>query len=343
MSDILWKRYPRVHAESWARKWLQIEANLQHAPKTVDAYGRDLEDFLHFCERHEFPIETATREHISLYVRDLATRPHPRATHSQPTHGLANRTMVRRLVTVRLFFDFLVEEDVRERSPVARGHYTPGHLFGGHRDRGLLRRYEKLPWIPSPEQWDRLVQAAQAEPLRNRLMFALAYDGALRCEELCTLETRDLIDPVQRLIRIRAEATKGRRDRTVRYRPTTRPLLNDYLRQRRHLNASSGRLFLSESRRNLGQALSTAAWDKVVRRLREHARVPEFTTHTFRHLRLTDLARAGLELHDIAAYAGHKSAQTALTYLHLSGCDVTEKVRDALESLTVRWMGETKP
>ena len=38
------------------------------------------------------------------------------------------------------------------------------------------------------------------EPLRNRLMFALAYDAALRREELCALDLRD-VDPAHRITR----------------------------------------------------------------------------------------------------------------------------------------------
>jgi hypothetical protein len=46
--------------------------------------------------------------------------------------GLANATLQQRLsVTVRLFYDFLVEEGVRESNPVGRGRYTPGRHFGG--------------------------------------------------------------------------------------------------------------------------------------------------------------------------------------------------------------------
>jgi integrase len=34
--------------------------------------------------------------------------------------------------------------------------------------------------------------------------------------------------------------------------------------------------------------------------------MPQFSTHTLRHLCLTDLARAGWELHAIATFAGHR-------------------------------------
>ncbi|WP_235026099.1 site-specific integrase, partial [Caballeronia arationis] len=52
------------------------------------------------------------------------------------------------------------------------------------------------------------------EPKRNRCMLAFAYDAALRREELCQLRGSDL-DPAHRLLRIRAETTKGHRERVV--------------------------------------------------------------------------------------------------------------------------------
>ena len=66
--------------------------------------------------------------------------------------GLANATMQQRLVPVRLFYDYLIEEGVRESNPVGRGRYTPGRRFGGQQ-RGLVPRLTKLPWIPTEPQW----------------------------------------------------------------------------------------------------------------------------------------------------------------------------------------------
>jgi integrase len=66
------------------------------------------------------------------------------------------------------------------------------------------------------------------------------------------------------------------------------------------------------------------------------AGLPDFTTHTFRHLRLTDLARSGLELHEIATYAGHRSLNTTLKYIHLGSQELGEHVRRATRSLEAR-------
>ena len=46
----------------------------------------------------------------------------------------------------------------------------------------------KLPWIPGEAEWLRLLAVFADEPIRNRVMLALAYDAALRREELCNGE-----------------------------------------------------------------------------------------------------------------------------------------------------------
>ena len=54
---------------------------------------------------------------------------------------------------------------------------------------------------------------------------------------------------------------------------------------------------------NHAQPLSLWTWSKVARRIAVDAGVPQFSTHTLRHLCLTDLARMGWEIHAIAAFA----------------------------------------
>src|SRR5260370_27182335 len=117
---------------------------------------------------------------------------------------------------------------MRDSNPVGRGRYTPGRGFAGHRDRGLIPRFTKLPWIPSDEQWSQLLEATKSEPLRNRPMLALAYDAGLRREQLCSVRTDDL-DPSRRTVRIRAETTTSPRERVVPYSAATVVLLHAYL------------------------------------------------------------------------------------------------------------------
>jgi len=335
MAEVRWERYPLVARSPHARAWLTIQAHLGRAPNTVEAYGRALQDYLAFTERSGVGAETAAREHIAAYVHDLVSRPNPRGANVRVLDagvGLANATLQQRLTAVRLYYDYLMEEGVRADNPVGRGRYTPGTAFGGRRERGLLPRYHTLPWIPTDEEWHAVLAAARVEPFRNRVMLALAYDAGLRREELCALETGDF-DPSARLLRVRAEATKGRRERVVPYSAPTGALYAAYLGERRALGRARGPLFLSASRRNRAQPLTIWTWSKVVARLAARADVPRFTTHTLRHLCLTDLARAGWDLHEIAAFAGHRNPQTTLLYIQLSGRDLAAKLEQGMAAI----------
>lgn len=237
-----------------------------------------------------------------------------------------------RITAIRLFYDHLIEENIRQDNPVGRGKYTPGKGFAGHRDRALIPRYRKLPWIPNNEQWQAILEATKSEPLRNRAMLAMSYDAALRREELCSIEIND-IDPAFRLITIRAEITKNRQSRVVPYSESTGVLYANYLNHRKTLSREKGGIFLSESKRNKSSSISLSTWSKVVERIAENSGVKQFTTHTPRHLCLTDLAKAGWDLHEIAQFAGHRSLETTKIYIHLSGRDLAEKLEKGMNQI----------
>ncbi len=321
-------RWPVLRRHEQAAEWLRIWADLGRAPRTIDAYARGLAEYLESCERDGIDPLAATRAQVAVFVRELTSRPSRRGANVVALDsgaGLANATLQQRLVPVRLFYDFLVEEGARESNPVGRGRYTPGRRFGGGSGRAVVPRMVKLPWIPSEAEWLQVLAVFRAEPVRNRLMLALAYDAALRREELCCLRTDDL-DPAHRTLRVRAETTKTRRERLVPYSAPTGVLLAEYLRRRAVISRARGPLFLSESRRNRAEPLSLWTWSKVVRRVALAAEVPRFSTHTTRHLCLTDLARMGWEVHAIATFAGHRSTDSTLRYIHLSGRELAAKL-----------------
>jgi hypothetical protein len=190
---VLWERYPMVAGNHRAREWLQIQADLGLARNTVEAYGRSLEDYLRFSAGRRTDVVDASRTHIAAYVcslshpENLRDSVQPGAEQSRP---LANATIQLRLTTVRLFYDYLVEEGLRLHSPVGRGRYTPGNGFGGHRARGLVPRFRKIPWIPSDAQWAQVLSVVTDQGSRDLLMFALAYDGALRRERAAQFADR---------------------------------------------------------------------------------------------------------------------------------------------------------
>jgi site-specific recombinase XerD len=330
-----WERYPLVSELPSARAWLSFQSKRGLAPNTLEAYGRGLQEFLGFAAGNAIFAEQATRHDIASYIAALRCRPNKRAASVITLNSgarLSNATLQQRITAVRLYYDFLVEEGVRGSNPVGRGWYVPRGAPAGRQPRALLPRLHKLPWIPNERQWEAILEATKLTCLRTRAMFALAYDGALRREEVCAIRIAD-VDPGLRLLRIRAEDTKNGQERVVPYSASAGELYGAYLNVRCRTSREPGALFLSESRRNAGKPLSIWTWSKAVTSIADQAGVSEFTTHTLRHLSLTDLARDGWDVHEIAKFAGHRSIESTLIYVHLSGRELAAKFEKGMAQI----------
>jgi integrase/recombinase XerD len=172
------EKWPVLVRHERAAEWLRIWADLGRAPRTIDAYARGLAEYLEVCERDGIDPMAATRAQVGVFIRELTSRPGrrgPNVVALDSGAGLSNATLQQRLVPVRLFYDFLMEEGLRESNPVGRGSYTPGRRFGGgHGSRPLVPRMVKLPWIPAEAEWLRILEVFRGEPARNRVMLALA-------------------------------------------------------------------------------------------------------------------------------------------------------------------------
>lgn len=141
------KKWPVPGRHEQAAAWLTICADPGRAPRTIDACARGPAEYLLMCEREDVDPVTATGAHITVYLRELTRRPHRRGANVvsiDSGSGPANATIQQRLVAVRLFYDFLMEEGLREPNPVGRGRYTPGRRVGGQQ-RGLVPRLVKPP------------------------------------------------------------------------------------------------------------------------------------------------------------------------------------------------------
>jgi len=101
-----WERYPRVAENAHAREWLTVQADLQLAANTIDAYGRAVDEYLRFAADGSFAPLVATRADIGGFVRHLFSRSARRSG-----ERLANATIQQRLTAVRLFYGV-----------IARGH-----------------------------------------------------------------------------------------------------------------------------------------------------------------------------------------------------------------------------
>lgn len=313
---------PNEHSLLLVERWLKLLSDLGRAQATLTAYRNALRHYFAFCSHNSIEPEKARFEDLAAYISpQLPGMPSP----------VASATLQLRLSAIRLWYDFLMYQDLCLVNPLPRSG-TPGMLSSG---RGLVPRVVKLPRIPDDAQWQAFLFHAASSPLRDRLMLALTYYGALRRSEITSLRVDDL-DFAHRLIRIRAETTKSRRERIVCYSPAVAPVLAAHLMQMKREGIARGALFRSASDRNQGAPLSFWTWNKTVRNWARMSGLPDISTHTFRHLRLTHLARAGWKLHELATYAGHRDPGTTQIYIHLSGRDLAARMAGAIETADIR-------
>ena len=93
---------------------------------------------------------------------------------------------------------------------------------------------------------------------------------------------------------------------------------------------------MSESNRNGGLPITLGTFNDVIERVREDIHLPFLTPHTFRHLRCTVLKRCGVDLQDIALYAGHRHVASTQVYIHLAPSEVGKRIREATGSFDAR-------
>ncbi|HEX4214368.1 MAG TPA: tyrosine-type recombinase/integrase [Candidatus Dormibacteraeota bacterium] len=307
---IRWDQLPIAATLPAARDWLERQADSALSAATVDAYSRAVERYLARCRELRLNPHLASTAQLARYFQELHAA------------GLGGAAIRQRYVAIRLFYACVVERRERVDNPLAGGLPVAGRPTP---DRSPA---PAPPWLPSESEWSSVLAAATSEPVRTRLMVALAYVGALRREDLCRIEVSKS-ELRQGRLRLSAPGVV----RVILIPATVAARVDDYLGPRR----SPSRLFTSESRRNADAPITVWTWAKVTRQLALRSGVPGFSSAALRHLRLIDLARAGRSAREIADFAGYRSPRLAYRYVQLARrqgvADVERRREEQVERL----------
>jgi integrase/recombinase XerD len=260
----------------------------RRAPRTVDAYRRDL---AHFAGRLGGSVGTATTEDLERYLAELRAQ------------GLAAATIARRIAALRAFFRHQLLLGLRRDNPAA--------------DLDLPRRRRKLPRTLSPAEAERLIDAATGtapRALRDRALVELLYGGGLRVGEAVALTKGD-VDLDARLVRALGKGNKERivpigraaADALRRYLSRGRPFLDSRRRPELFLNARGGAL----TRAGVFLILRTLAGRAGLEPERVHP-------HLLRHSFATHLLEGGADLRSVQEMLGHADLATTELYTHVS-------------------------
>lgn len=270
------------------RDWLAGEKRA--STHTIEAYLRDLGDFLGFLARHgggppaPAALSNLTPGDMRAWLADRRNR------------GLMASSSARALSAVKTFFRYATRERLFDNSAVLslRGpklpRGLPKPLTAADADTAIdqIGSFEDEPWIAA----------------RDRAVLCLLYGAGLRISEALGLDRSAL--PLGETLTILG---KGRKQRVVPLLPLVREAVADYVRLAPAM--AKGPLFLGAK----GKRLDPAIVQRAIRRLRVALGLPDHATpHALRHSFATHLLGAGADLRAIQDLLGHASLSTTQRY-----------------------------
>ncbi|HMZ51052.1 MAG TPA: tyrosine recombinase XerC, partial [Candidatus Sumerlaeota bacterium] len=284
--------------------WLRVEKNL--SPKTRDAYVYDLNRFAEFTARLQkttqegLCVEAVTTEEIREYIRYLREDLDYRAT-----------TLARTLSSIRVFFDFCVEQQGLGATPCA-GIQNP-------------RQPKKLPVYLVQNELKRLFDAPDlSSPLgiRDRAMLVLMAFCGMRLQELVGLNVADA-DFDGQTIKVLG---KGSKERLIPMNADVEAALREWLARRVPAEGERA-VFVNR----FGHRLSGRMVEKIVDKYVAVAGIAKasLSPHKLRHTFATMLHANDVDLVEIQTLLGHSSIATTQIYTHTNKARLQEAVERA--------------
>lgn len=267
---------------------LRLERGL--SLRTAKAYGADIELFIEYLEALDVDEwEEVTRDNIQEFLEEDRRK------------GMELTTLARRLVSIKVFFRYLVEEQI------VKNDITD--IMEGRRTRLLL------PDFLTEVEVDRLLAAFTGEDelaVRNRAILEVLYASGLRASEITQLRL-DKVYFEEGYLRIIGKRDK---ERVVPFGREAAENMKKYLEVSRPKLDKNGRaleFFLSRT----GRALTRERIWMIVKEAARLAGIEkEIHPHTLRHSFATHLLSHDADLRVIQEMLGHTDISTTQIYTH---------------------------
>lgn len=280
---------PGVHLEPFLN---YLEAECGMSKNTVSAYRSDIVQFLDWYRGQKpTPLGEVDLKFLSGYLQHLNKR------------NLAATTVSRHLVSIKLFFRYLVLEGILAES-VADLMNSP-------------KLWKYLPKVLSPEKVNQLLSAPCREdryPLRDRAILTMMYATGCRVSEVVNLPVNavKLEEGFARCV------GKGNKERMVSLNPVAVAAVEAYLKHERPVlskrDTSEQALFLNRSGKQLSRIM---VWNIVKKNAARVGCSKEVSPHTLRHSFATHMMAGGAEIRALQELLGHANIRTTQIYTHV--------------------------
>ena len=268
----------------------------RYSPKTVEAYGRDIEQFYQIIFSHGVDITDVDAGAIRNYLSELMM------------NGVSKRSCQRKIAALRHYYSYLLEKDIVKDNPF---------LFIES-----LKQEKRLPSVLYLEQIEDLFRRNKEnnDPLmlRDQAMIEILYATGVRASEFIEIKLRD-IDLKRRTIRIFG---KGQKERMVVFSQSSKLTLERYLEECRPQLISKNKLdynveyvFLNNNGKKITVRGLQYILDEIERKCGTNYGLHP---HIFRHSFATHLLEGGADLRVIQELLGHESLNTTQIYTHVS-------------------------
>jgi tyrosine recombinase XerC len=285
-----------------------IDRERNFSPHTHVSYSKDLHQFQAFLQG-KFPEtlhhpERIDQEIVRSFLGVLLDS------------GMAKKSVVRKISTLRSFFKFAVRRKILPGNPMSNV-VTP-------------KVEKRLPQFLDELAVEKLMAMPDTnDPLgsRDAAILEMLYSTGMRRGELVQLDTND-IDVYERTVKV---VGKGNKERILPFGKKAHQALERYLAARRHLigSPSSGEVnavFLTAK----GKRLYPAAVNAIVKKyFKGVSEIRQQSPHVLRHSFATHLLDRGADIFAVKELLGHESLSTTQIYTHMTSERLKKVYRQA--------------
>ncbi len=282
--------------------YLQLER--KYSPNTVTAYLKDLETFQEFaseeCQYAE--IDVVNYSIIRSWIISLVDS------------GISNRTVNRKISSLKTYYKFLLKIGQIEINPLAK-----------HK---ALKTSKKIQIPFSEKEIEGVMEMLQTEnnfeALRNRLIVELFYTTGIRRAELINIKMAD-VSLTQQTLKVLGKRNK---ERIIPLLPVSIKTITDYIFFRNKLEniKDNEMLFLTKKGVKVYETLVYRIINSYFSKTSEKVKK---SPHILRHSFATHLLNEGADINAVKELLGHSSLASTQVYTQNSIAKLKEVYKNA--------------